>query len=168
MPRLVRFFHSTVLWVRSVCAYSMRVLPWVAIFSWGATPHGLAANALKEHDTPSYAEKFESSIQFLNDQIRRGWKENGLSPSEPASDSKWCRRVFIDVIGRIPRVDELNQFLRSGSGEKKQELVHRLLYEDAYRGEYARNWSTIWLNLLIGRSGGSERNSLTSRAGMRT
>ena len=49
---------------------------------------------------------------------------------------------------------------------KKDKLVARLLYDDRYTEEYARNWTTIWTVILIGRAGGTERNTLTSRDGM--
>ena len=35
-----------------------------------------------------------------------------------------------------------------------------------YNVEFARNWATLWGNLLVGRGAGSERNSLVDRQGM--
>lgn len=75
-------------------------------------------------------------------------------------------RLFLDVIGRIPTVEELREFRSSRDPDKKRNLVDRLLVDERYINEYARNWTTIWTNILIGRSGGTERNSLTSREGM--
>ena len=49
---------------------------------------------------------------------------------------------------------------------KRAELVDTLLHDDRYTEEYARHWSTIWTNLLIGRSGGTDRRDLTNRRGM--
>ena len=37
---------------------------------------------------------------------------------------------------------------------------------DKYTEEYTRNWSTIWTNILIGRTGGTEKKSLVNREGM--
>ena len=37
---------------------------------------------------------------------------------------------------------------------------------DEYRDEYVRNWTTIWTNLLIGRTGGMDKKSLANREGM--
>jgi hypothetical protein len=105
-------------------------------------------------------------VKFINEQIRSAWSAYELSPSQAASEGEWCRRVYLDIIGRIPSVDELKEFTSSRKQEKKAELVGKLLYDDKYTEEYARNWTTIWTNVLIGRSGGTERNSLTSRAGM--
>jgi hypothetical protein len=74
--------------------------------------------------------------------------------------------VYLDIVGRIPTVDELKAYLDDRDEDKKARLVETLLYDDRYTEEYARNWTTIWTNLLIGRSGGMEDNSLTNREGM--
>jgi hypothetical protein len=87
-----------------------------------------------------------------------------LVPSPEASDGEWCRRVYLDLIGRVPTVDELNKYLADRKRDKRARLVDRLLGEE-YADEYARNWTTIGTNLLIGRTGGTERRSLTDRSG---
>jgi hypothetical protein len=51
-------------------------------------------------------------------------------------------------------------------GDKRLRLVDRLL-GDEYAEAYARQWTTVWTNLLIGRTGGMERRSLAHRGGMR-
>jgi hypothetical protein len=104
-------------------------------------------------------------VEIINKQIRQGWLDNELTPSGPATDEEWCRRVHLDIIGRIPTVDELQTFLKNKSAERKVELVNKLLGED-YVEDYARNWTTIWTNVLIGRTGGTEERSLINRPGM--
>ena len=69
-------------------------------------------------------------------------------------------------LGRIPSVSELKDFVTSKEADKKGKLVEKLLYDEKHTEEYARNWTTIWTNVLIGRNGGNEERSLTSRAGM--
>lgn len=103
-------------------------------------------------------------VERINQEIRQVWADYGLRPSGVCEDGQWCRRVYLDLVGRIPTVEELKAFTSNRRSTKRAELVERLLNE--YEDEYARNWSTLWTNILIGRSGGSERNSLTSREGM--
>jgi hypothetical protein len=86
--------------------------------------------------------------------------------------------VFLDVLGRVPTVPELRDFVADKDGRvankdgkdkdanKKARLVDKLLNGEEYNAEYARNWTTIWTNILIGRNGGMEDNTLISRAGM--
>lgn len=105
-------------------------------------------------------------VRVINEKIREGWKEASLTPSPPATDGEWCRRVFLDVLGRVPSVAELQSFVTSTEPDRKSKLVNSLLSDDAFTEEYARNWTTIWTNILIGRAGGTEDNTLTSRPGM--
>jgi hypothetical protein len=112
-------------------------------------------------------------VRKINEEIRRVWADHQLSPSPSATDAEWCRRVFLDVLGRIPSVAELREFRTSREPDKKAKLVNKLLHDDQgtkdrepYATTYARNWATIWTNLLIGRNGGLERRTLISRDGM--
>lgn len=118
--------------------------------------------------TPSSAITDDDVIKFINAQIRQGWTDAEISPSPEATDSEWCRRVFLDVVGRVPTVDEVQMFLSDKSRDKKAELVDRLLDSDEYVEEYARNWTTHWTNLLIGRpkSAREEARDLIDRDGM--
>ncbi len=104
-------------------------------------------------------------VDFINQQIRQGWTSHELTPAPPATDGEWCRRLFLDVIGRLPTVTELDKFLADKSPDKRKKLVDDLLGED-YIEEYARNWTTIWTNTLIGRTGGTERRTMINRVGM--
>jgi hypothetical protein len=104
-------------------------------------------------------------VKLINEQTAQAWREHKLVPAEPASDGEWCRRVYLDVIGRVPSVDELKAYLADKKHDKRARLVDRLL-GDEYCDEYVKNWATIWTNLLIGRTGGMDRKSLASRPGM--
>jgi hypothetical protein len=105
-------------------------------------------------------------VTLINEHIRAGWKDYQITPSRRATDGEWCRRVYLDILGRIPTVEELQKFTSSRQRDKRRALVDELLEGEHYTEEYARNWTTLWTNTLIGRTGGTERNSLTSRAGL--
>ena len=143
---MIRIWHVLVLWS---ALFSFRL---IAADSAAATAGGGSVDA---------------PVNVIDHQIARIWREYDLEPSRPATAGEWCRRVYLDVLGRIPTVDELKRYLADRSGDKKVQLVHRLLYDEEYTEEYARNWTTIWTNLLIGRTGGTENNSLINRDGMR-
>ncbi len=105
-------------------------------------------------------------IRRINEEIRHAWEDHKLHPSPAAPDNEWCRRVYLDVIGRVPSVQELRDFLAMKESDKRAKLVTKLLHSDEYTEDYARNWTTIWTNILIGRNGGNERRTLISREGM--
>lgn len=104
-----------------------------------------------------------SQVKFINERVAAGWEDAGIQPSAPATDGEWCRRIHLDVIGRIPTSEELQRFLADTASSKRPELVARLLGEE-YVDEYARNWTDVWTTVLIGRDVANER---VSRPGMR-
>ena len=107
-----------------------------------------------------------TQVAKIDTSMAASWSENKIKPSPVEDEVKWCRRVFLDVIGRIPSYDEFAEFAKDKSPDKKLALVNRLISEDRYTEEYANHWSSVWTNILIGRNGGMENRSLTNRAGM--
>ena len=102
-------------------------------------------------------------VKFINEQVAAGWADARLKPSDMASDHEWCRRVHLDIIGRIPSVKELDDYLADSSPQRRSHLVAKLLGDD-YVDEYARNWADVWMTVLVGRS---TENDNVNRAGMR-
>jgi hypothetical protein len=122
-----------------------------------AAPRAIATKPADDFGLPEVA--------LINAAIRQGWQDHELAPSRPATDGEWCRRVYLDLIGRVPTVDELAKYQAEPKRDQRRRLVDRLL-GDEYAAEYSRNWTTVWTNLLVGRTGGNDRNSLVSRPGI--
>ncbi len=114
----------------------------------------------------SKEQRIAGPVELINQQIAAGWRDQGITPSQPADDGAWCRRVYLDVLGRVPTVDELQAYLADRSQNKRERLVNRLL-GDEYLPEYAQRWTTVWTNLLVGRTGGTTNDSFVSRPGMK-
>ncbi|WP_146679419.1 DUF1549 domain-containing protein [Pirellula sp. SH-Sr6A] len=108
---------------------------------------------------PPQVEKIDLAMQA-------GWADAGVKPSPVEDELKWCRRVYLDLIGRIPSFEELAEFAKDKAPSKKLNLVQKLLNDDRYTEEYANHWGTVWTNVLIGRNGGMEDRTLTDRSGM--
>ncbi|MCA9084447.1 MAG: DUF1549 domain-containing protein [Planctomycetaceae bacterium] len=96
--------------------------------------------------------------EFIDARIRQGWEDNEIKPSAPASDEEWIRRVHLDIVGRIPTLQEVKAFLDDENPRKRPALIDRLLDSE----DYVRNFTTIWTNNCIGR--GQPRR--VSRKGM--
>ena len=105
-------------------------------------------------------------VELINAAMEATWKDAEIRPSPVEDELKWCRRVYLDILGRIPSYEELSAFAKDRSPDKRYVLVNRLLNDEAYTADYAQNWSTVWTNILIGRNGGMEERSLTNREGM--
>ena len=115
---------------------------------------------------PVRAADAPAQVAMIDDAIEQVWIDYSVRPAPEVDDRTWCRRVFLDVIGRIPNARELTEFASDRDSDKRAKLVDKLLHDDKYTEEYAGHWATIWTNLLIGRSGGNDRRDLTSRDGM--
>jgi hypothetical protein len=106
-------------------------------------------------------------IAYINSQIEQGWKDAELTASPKATDGEWCRRAYLDILGRVPTVEELRHYLAIPSAEKKSRLVDQLLNSEQYNDDYAHNWTTIWSNLLVGRPPARRnRRDMVNREGM--
>ena len=81
---------------------------------------------------------------FIDDHLVAGWERLRLSPSSFAPDDKFQRRIYIDIIGQLPRVEETRAFLNDSSSDKHERLIDELLA----RPEYAEHWANKWADLL--------------------
>ena len=61
----------------------------------------------------------------------------GVSPAELSSDAEFCRRVTLDLTGRIPTSDRLLQFLADPASDKRSKYVDELLA----RPEFLDKWT---------------------------
>ena len=71
-------------------------------------------------------------------------REMQILPSPTASDEAFVRRVFLDVIGLLPTVAEVEAFLADPRADKRARLVDTLLE----RPEFATFWALRWGDLL--------------------
>lgn len=143
----------------------------LAALGWGLSPSaGQAQESDKSTSTSTSKDTGTSTdeeiIAYINRLVRQGWTDNGVLPSGPATENEWIRRVYLDLFGRIPSVDEANAYLSMKGNDRKAKLMEKLLFSDEYAEDYARNWTTIWTNILIGRTGGNDNRSMVSREGM--
>ena len=105
-------------------------------------------------------------VELIDKSIEQAWKDFKLTPAKLEDDGLWCRRVYLDVLGRIPTFKELQQFMKDGSEDRRHRLVDRLLNDELHTQEYATRWANLWTNVLIGRTGGTEQNTLIHRDGL--
>jgi mono/diheme cytochrome c family protein len=92
--------------------------------------------------------RFDSVTQGIDEFIVDSWKQNRIRPAAQTDERIWCRRVYLDLAGRIPTAAELDEFLGSRSKEKRSALVDRLIQSD----DYAVRMRELWDVLLMGRT----------------
>jgi hypothetical protein len=105
--------------------------------------------AVKEAIVDALPPSGVEQILFTNQSLAKAWKENKIVPSARASDYEFIRRACLDIIGRIAKVKEIEQFFRDPERERRHRLIERLLASP----EYSSNWANIWTVLLLTRRG---------------
>jgi hypothetical protein len=93
---------------------------------------------------------------FVDDEIFSRLEAARVNPATPSTDEEFCRRIFLDLTGRIPAPDILRAFLADTAGSKREELIDRLLASP----EFADKWA-VWFADLIQNT---ERLSTSGRA----
>ncbi|MCH2210684.1 MAG: DUF1549 and DUF1553 domain-containing protein [Fuerstiella sp.] len=65
-------------------------------------------------------------------------------PSDLCTDEEFLRRVYLDLVGSLPSIEEAQQFLSDSSADSREKLVNRLLD----RPEYGKFWALKWGDIL--------------------
>ncbi len=71
-------------------------------------------------------------------------ERRGLT-AQPAADKRiWLRRVFLDLVGLPPTLEEQSAFLNDSSPTAHSDVVKKLLASPQYGERWGRHWMDIW------------------------
>ncbi|MBM3458515.1 MAG: DUF1549 domain-containing protein [Armatimonadetes bacterium] len=104
---------------------------------------GIAVAALSQRPATSAPDP----IALINEQMERAWKEKGITPAALCDDRTFVRRIYLDLVGRIPTVAETEAFLAETAAGKRTTLVDRLLASP----EYAQHMRDVFDVVFMGR-----------------
>jgi hypothetical protein len=81
---------------------------------------------------------------FIDELVWKKLETLRITPSERVDDARFLRRAHLDIIGRLPTLDEVRAFLADADPNKRTAVIDRLLA----RPEYADHWANKWADLL--------------------
>jgi hypothetical protein len=110
------------------------------MLGWGPAA-ARAADAKGNAGAPS------ARLAVIDQRLREMWEQSGIKPSPICSEEEFLRRVYLDLLGRIPTIKEAMAYLQSRESGKRQKLVEYLLHQP----DFAKNFANLWTVLLIGR-----------------
>jgi hypothetical protein len=87
----------------------------------------------------------ERLTRKINDRIRADLQAHKIVPAQVADDGEFLRRVYLDLIGRTPRVAETREFLADPSEDKRAKVVDKLLKSPAFSEHFAGLQRGDWL-----------------------
>ena len=116
----------------------------LSAFLLGVFAGGTVSAAKKNSSSSSSS---SSTGKDASDRIDRllteGYTEAGIEPNAPVSDEVFLRRIYLDVIGRVPTLDEAKNFLESKDKNKRAELIDELLESEGYVSHFFNYWADI-------------------------
>jgi hypothetical protein len=139
-------------WKRSTCGWSIGIprsvlFYVVAVLAFVNTISGSRALAGDARKPGADKPKFSGRAEFIDRLLSESLKKAGVKPAKPATDEEYLRRAYLDLLGRIPNVQEAKAFLQTKETDKRDKLVDYLLEHV----DYPKNFGTQWSVLLIGR-----------------
>ena len=79
--------------------------------------------------------------------LELAWKLDKITPASPADDRTFVRRIHLDLVGRIPTREEMENFLRDRTRDKRARLIDNLLGGE----EYPRHMREVFDPVLMDR-----------------
>ena len=73
------------------------------------------------------------------------WAARKITPAAEADDAEFARRVYLDIVGRIPKVSEVREFEADATANKRGLLVDKLLQKPSYAVHMASVLRAAWL-----------------------
>lgn len=128
----------------------MRSVLLVTAFAGLLPPLGLSAASL---DSSTEAASIDSIL-------RADWEKHKLQGNPASDDHTFVRRIYLDIIGRIPTTRESEAFLSSNDPGKRSTLIDKLLDSEAYV-QHAFNY---WADVLRVTSNGNQTGAITGAA----
>ena len=113
--------------------------------SWLAFEHRepaieFAGSQLSSADVPTLARQVDGLVDAWH-------ATQGTRLNPPIDDEAFLRRVYLDVAGRIPSLEETHRFLADGSTGKRARLIDELLDGPGYVS-HTFNWKADLLRLI--------------------
>jgi hypothetical protein len=87
--------------------------------------------------------KVSAAAAEIDALLAKDWAANNLTPNAPADDSVFVRRIYLDVVGRIPTSREAEEFLASREEGRRAALIDKLLGSEGYVQNYFHYWADV-------------------------
>jgi len=85
----------------------------------------------------------DSPSDKIDKLIEAKLKENELSPNEEIAEGVFLRRVYLDIVGRVPTIEEAEAFHSESYENKRERLIEKLLSSEGYVSDSYHLWADI-------------------------
>jgi hypothetical protein len=100
---------------------------------------------------PATARADEPLRAVIDRELAAAWKTQNITPAPKSTDAEFLRRVYIDLVGTVPTLDETRKFLADTDAKKREKLIDMLLADP----RFAKAQADVWDLALFGRHPGN-------------
>jgi len=94
-------------------------------------------------NTGSAADPAQALSARIDARVNAALAAGKVEPAPRASDEEFLRRLYLDLVGRIPTVAEARAFLDDPAKDRRAKLVESLLASPGYTTNAARVWRSV-------------------------
>jgi hypothetical protein len=166
---LAHFANGTKRDVTQLCAYESSNTTVATVDVHGkVTPHQKGESVILvrflEHiesipflfnqDVPGFQWTPQNQLNFIDNLVDAKLQQLQINPAPQCSDEVFLRRVYLDLLGILPTIEESASFFNDSNPDKRNQLLDKLLS----RPEHAKYWALKWGDLLkmTGKAVGNE------------
>ncbi len=101
-----------------------------------------------------------SAAKAIDAILAKDWEANKVKGNPAADDNVFVRRVYLDVVGRIPTTREAEDFLSDKTPSKRSKLIDKLLASEGY----VQHSFNYFADVLRAQSNGNQTGQVTGAA----
>lgn len=87
--------------------------------------------------------KLQAVAARIDQLIEADLTRHAQEPRPLASDATWLRRVYLDLVGRIPSVDETKRFFIAKESDKRARVINELLASNGHVSHMFNYWCDL-------------------------
>lgn len=97
-------------------------------------------------EVPGFVWNNPPAANYIDEHVFAKLQQLQILPSDLCTDEEFVRRVFLDVTGTLPTIDEAKEFLADADVAKRAKLIDRLLEMPEYADFWAMKWADVLRN----------------------
>src|SRR3954467_5637092 len=70
--------------------------------------------------------------QKIDQEVRAAWKREKITPAPRCDDATFLRRIYLDLAGVVPSLEETQQFRKDADPQKRSKLIDKLLADPRF------------------------------------
>ena len=108
-------------------------------------PGAALANNKKDAKTEKAAarQSVNSASERIDELVAAAWKKHKVTPNPAIDDHTFVRRIYLDIAGRIPTIEEAEKFHASDYERKRERLIDELLNGEGYVSHHYNFWADV-------------------------